>query len=84
MTELRLWAPKHELAFLAGLTEELPPGDAQFTSPRRPITKRERVQALERYVAVLPTREFPLWTEPERQMLLCEAHKILRRARQRG
>ena len=88
-----LWKPQDEIAFIEGLTRELPQ-DANdvrdpkeramliigYGSPQRPRTRAQRVEALRKYLAVLPYRHFPGWSQAEQQAVIRQAAEIYAKA----
>ena len=89
-----LWKPQDEIAFLQGLTQKLvldgkdsdgrttsleaAPGP--FVSPQRPTTRAQRLAALRKYLAVLPYRQFPGWSQSEQQAVIRQAAEIYAKA----
>jgi len=89
-----LWKPQDEIAFVQGLTQELAldgkdsdgrttsldPGPGPFVSPHRPVTRAQRLEALRKYLAVLPYRHFPGWSQGEQQRVIRQATEIYAKA----
>lgn len=87
------WSPENELEFIKGLTKELP-HDANdvrdpkqramlivgYGSPQRPTTRAQRLEALRKYLTVLPYRHFPGWSQREQQAVICEATELYTKA----
>jgi hypothetical protein len=81
------WDPEDEIEFIRGLTKEIPSDDEVpdlnssfkhrvFVSPQRPRTRAERLDALRKYLEVLPARSFPGWSEREKRSLIEAATAI--------
>ena len=89
-----LWKPQDEIAFVEGLTHELvldgkdsdgrttslEPGPGPFVSPQRPVTREQRLEALRKYLAVLPYRHFPGWSQAEQQAVIRQTTEIYAKA----
>jgi len=88
------WKPQDEIAFVEGLTHELvldgkdsdgrttslEPGPGPFVSLQRPQTRAQRLEALRKYLAVLPYRHFPGWSQAEQQAVIRQATEIYAKA----
>lgn len=74
------WSPKDEIEFVKRLTKALPrDGDdvadskeramliIGYGSAQRPVTRAERLDALRKYLEVLPSRHFPGWSQREQR-----------------
>ena len=89
-----LWKPQHEIAFVQRLTHELvldgkdsdarttslEGGPGPFVSPQRPTTRAQRLEALRKYLAVLPYRHFPGWSQRQHQAVIRQAAEIYAKA----
>ena len=91
--DYRLWKPQDEIAFIKGLTTELPHHANEvrdlkeramlivgYGSPQRPATRAQRLDALRMYLAVLPYRHFPGWSQDEQQAVIRQATEIYAKA----
>jgi len=79
LPERRLWTPNDELEFIKAWT--MPPKESLGRSVLR-IELAERLQALDRYIKLLPLRSFPLWESQEVDELILKARALLQKGRE--